>query len=224
MDILNNAWVIGIGGGILSGLIVTVITRYLFSKKDNSEYMQKVSSVNREIIYALRPGISEGHIPDESVLLALANSTARKYRVSKSDIYQPKQIAEELIKEIMDSSFISTETKKSYCQTLAHLVSEALPESDAMISEVEKRVAENEFREKLSERMSAILGLTAAMITMLVVFQRFVSGSDISTPLKEVFDLIVPTMAVLFATLVAMASMLATVRLKQLKKRRSEAT
>lgn len=59
MDILNNAWVVGIGGGILSGLIVTVITRYLFSKKENSEYMQKVSSVNREIIYALRPGISE---------------------------------------------------------------------------------------------------------------------------------------------------------------------
>ena len=41
------ARVVGIGGGLL----VTIITRYLFSKRDNSEYMQKVSTVNREIIY-----------------------------------------------------------------------------------------------------------------------------------------------------------------------------
>ena len=106
MDIFNNSWVIGIGGGILSGLIVTLITRYLFSKKDNKEYAQKVSTVNREVVYALRPGISEGHIPDNEVLASLINATARRYKVERGDVYQAKQIAEELIKDIMDSSFI----------------------------------------------------------------------------------------------------------------------
>ena len=68
MDIFNNSWVIGIGGGILSGFIVTLITRYLFSKKDNKEYVQKVATVDSEVVYALRPRISEGHIPDNEVL------------------------------------------------------------------------------------------------------------------------------------------------------------
>ena len=106
MEVFNNAWVIGIGGGILSGLIVTLITRYIFSKKDNKEYAQKISTVNREVIYALRPGISEGHIPDNEVLSSLVNATARKYKVERSDAYQAKQIAEELIKEIPKEAMI----------------------------------------------------------------------------------------------------------------------
>lgn len=32
MDILNNPWVTGIGGGIISSLIVFFVTKYLFSK------------------------------------------------------------------------------------------------------------------------------------------------------------------------------------------------
>ena len=163
MEVFNNAWVVGIGGGILSGLFVTIITRYLFSKKDNSEYMQKIVTVNREIVYALRPGISEGHIPDESVLSALANSTARKYKVERNEIFQSKQIAEELIKEIMDSSFISSDTKKKYCETLAHLVKESLPKNDALASVAEKKAVESDYR--LSQRMSMVLGMTAALIT-----------------------------------------------------------
>jgi|SRR5690554_169795 len=220
MEVFTNTWVVGIGGGILSGLIVTVITRYLFSKKDNSEYMQKVSTVNREILYALRPGISEGHIPDEAILSALANSTARKYRVERNDIYQPKQIAEELIKEIMDSSFISSDTKNSYCETLSHLIKESPPEKDDLALKAEVKSAESDYRQRLNERMSMVLGLTAAMITMLVSFQSFVGKSAINTPLKEVFDLIVPTMTILTATLVAMATMLMTVRLRRLKEDR----
>ncbi|WP_339618177.1 hypothetical protein [uncultured Gilvimarinus sp.] len=113
MDILNNAWVVGIGGGLLSGLLVTLITRYIFSKKDDKEYVQKLATVNKEVVYALRPGISEGHIPDEEVLSSLINATARKYKVARDDVFRPKQIAEELIKEILDSSFISSETKKT---------------------------------------------------------------------------------------------------------------
>ena len=71
MDILNNAWVVGIGGGLLSCLLVTLVTRYIFSKKDDKEYVQKLATVNKEVVYALRPGISEGHIPDEEVLSSL---------------------------------------------------------------------------------------------------------------------------------------------------------
>lgn len=101
MEIFNNAWMVDIGAGILSGLFVTIDTRYLFSKGGNSEYMQKVATGNREILYVFRPGVSEDHIPENSVLSALANSSARKYKVERADIFQSNQIAEELIPPTM---------------------------------------------------------------------------------------------------------------------------
>ena len=63
MVFFSNPWVIGIGGGVLSGLLVTLITRYLFSKRERREYLQKVATANNEIIYTIRPAIAEKTIP-----------------------------------------------------------------------------------------------------------------------------------------------------------------
>lgn len=50
-NILNNAWVTGIGGGIISSLIVFFVTRYFFSKREKREYLQKIETANNEILY-----------------------------------------------------------------------------------------------------------------------------------------------------------------------------
>lgn len=222
MEIFNNPWVVGIGGGILSGLIVTLITRYLFSKKDNSEYAQKVETVNREVVYALRPGISEGHIPDSEVLTSLINATARKYKVERNDVFQAKQIAEELIKEIMDSSFISSETKKSYCETLAHLVSSQHEFTPDALIEIERKSLESEYRRRQTERMSSVLGLTAAMGTMMVVLTRFMDKPEVASPLKGLLDITLPTITILASVMVATAAMLTSVRLKNSRKNKTD--
>lgn len=218
MEILNNGWVIGIGGGVLSGLLVTFITRYIFSKKDDKEYIQKLATVNKEVVYALRPGISEGHIPDEEVLSSLINATARKYKVSRDDVFRPKQIAEELIKEIMDSSFISSETKKSYCETLAHLIigKDALVEPNVQKSatDIERKVSESDYRARLVARMSAILGLTAAMGTMFVTV--FKDIGDRSGGVQKIFDLVVPSFTVILATMLTMMVMVIAMKIKRL--------
>lgn len=217
MDIFNNSWVIGIGGGILSGLIVTLITRYLFSKKDNKEYSQKVDAVNKEVVYALRPGISEGHIPDMEVLHSLINATARKYKVNKKDTYQAKQIAEELIKEIMDSSFISSDTKKSYCETLAHLVNEEKTIDAPLVEANELKAVESDYRRKQTESMSVVLGLTAAFGTMIVSITKYVDSDKVSSPLKSIFDVTLPTFVVLLAVMVTTLAMVLSVRLGKLR-------
>ena len=89
MEWLNNPWVISILGGIL----VFFISRILLSRKDRGEYGQKLQSANREVIYALRPGIAEGHVPDLRTVQFLINATARKYAVDESDLYDPTQIS-----------------------------------------------------------------------------------------------------------------------------------
>ena len=201
---------------MLSGLIVTGISRFVFSRRDDREYAQKVASVNREVTYALRPGISEGHMPNEEVLASLINATARKYRVNRSDVFRPKQIAEELIKEILDSSFISSSTKHDYCETLAHLVSDKPETNETQELVTERRLAESEYRARLMSAMSSILGLTAAMATMAMVFTRMLDGMPIG-PLGSIFDVILPTGIVLMATMVAMLAMIGTKRLREIK-------
>jgi len=91
MEWLNNPWVVGIGGSVLGGLLVTVVSRALLSRRDRREYVQRLLSANREVIYAIRPGISEEHIADRRVVELLISATARKYTVDKADLQDPTQ-------------------------------------------------------------------------------------------------------------------------------------
>lgn len=48
-NLLNNEWIIGIFGGILSGLIVTFISKYLFSDNDKKEYVPKIETITPSV-------------------------------------------------------------------------------------------------------------------------------------------------------------------------------
>ena len=100
IDWFNNTWVVGILGGIFSGLIVNYVSRLFLSKKENSEYLQKIFSANREVIYSIRPGISEGVIPKPETVEALIIATARKYSVNREDVFGPSEITQELTNEV----------------------------------------------------------------------------------------------------------------------------
>lgn len=212
MNFLENPWFVGIVGGILSGIAATWLSRLLFSKRDNREYAQKVATVNREIIYSVRPGISEGNIPGAEVLNALVASTCRKYAVAVSDAFTVDQISEELVKEVMDSSFISSATKQDYCAKLLAMrasppqsLEEKLPVENKKVS-VES--IEN-LRSKMLAQMSAITGVMVATLTLfLTVFKdRFdfpLSGpiKELSLPLVVLAASAVAMMAVLLSTMV----------------------
>ncbi|MGF1845346.1 hypothetical protein L4C39_19570 [Vibrio clamense] len=193
-EILNNSWIIGIGTGVFSGVIATFITRKIFSKGDEREIAQKIESANREVLYALRPDISEGYTPNSKVLDALINSTARKYKLEAKRLYNQKAVAEELIKEIMDSSFISAETKKSYCESLNQLI----PDEDINVSEVEEQknnekfVAKVEYREKMIMMFSVTIGLFTAFATLLSTLK----SSSTGTIFSKVFYSLMPTFLV----------------------------
>jgi hypothetical protein len=176
-DWMNNAWVVGIAGGILSGLIVNYLSRLLLSKKENREYLQKVASANRELILLIRPGIPEDFVPDVSVLESLVAATARKYTVDRQDIFRPKQIAEELMKEVMDSSFISSKIKKEYCERLSCLM--LLPQEAENKSKKEITILSTdrpeepllaEYRQRLVATVSMMIATLAALMTSFAVF------------------------------------------------------
>ncbi|MDE1269794.1 hypothetical protein, partial [Vibrio aestuarianus] len=214
LDFLSNEWVVGIGGGILSGLIVALITRYIFSKRDNREYYQKLDMVNKEVLYALRPGIPEGSMPTETVLKSLIMATSRKYKVNSVDVFQPKQIAEELIKEIMDSSFISSEAKQEYCSILSHLVVEIEPEID--ITDAETKMLDKHYQIKQNQQMSVVLGLfTGAMSVALTIMSMYTKVEESSSLIMKLYMSTFPMLMAAGTALVSIAGIFAYLRLKR---------
>ena len=187
---LNNPWTIGIGGGVLSGLFVTLITRYLFSRRENREYLQKIITANHEILYAIRPGISEGIIPSQDVIDALIAATAQKYGVDVRDLYNSSEISDVLIKEVMDSSFLSAAAKSEFCERLAQLKPKVSPKKIiSEPSELPKRISEiSDYRRKMVTMMSMMLGLVAGLMTVIVSL----------TDLKNL-DILLPTLLTILA-------------------------
>jgi hypothetical protein len=190
-DWLNNTWVVGILGGILSGFIVNYLSRLFLSKRENREYLQKVFSANREVIYSIRPGISEGVIPKPETVEALIIATARKYAVSRSDVFGPSEIVQELTKEVMDSSFISSQVKQEYCESLLAIVpkldTEAPPPEQP--SPIELRIASQERRERTVERMSLVMGVFTGLMSGVFALLTLTKGNPIFSRLSEKLEL-----------------------------------
>ena len=100
------------------------------------------------------------------MLKSLVNATARRYGVDAGDLYTPPQIAEELVKEVMDSSFISSAQKNEYCGRLAELGATAKKDATPPAKEPQPR-AIAEYRERLTSSVSMLLGLLTATMTVM---------------------------------------------------------
>ncbi|MGB6192663.1 MAG: hypothetical protein WBF42_09360, partial [Terracidiphilus sp.] len=171
---LSNPWVVGLGTGVLSGLFVT----WVLSRRKDREYLQRVAIANREVVYAIRIGIPEGVIPPAEVVAALVHSTARRYDVAAGDLYTHVQIAEELIKEVMDSTFLSAARKAEYCTAIAPLSirQQVVPVARIVGADLDDPLEYRKKRIQELDRTAIIIaGVLTASITTLIsvlVFAR----------------------------------------------------
>jgi hypothetical protein len=168
-ELLTNFWVVGIVGGILSGLSVAWITRIIFSKKDNKEYLRKVLQANKDVIFSVRATISDGDIPSREIISALISSNSIKYGIEVTNMFTIEQICDDLIKEVMDSSFISSKIKNEYCEKLITLKNQkvtdlkGIPEEDDFQNKNVRSALE--YRQQLITNMAMILGIMAALMS-----------------------------------------------------------
>jgi len=91
---LDNAWVVG----IVSGIIVFLITNWLFSGQSKRELGRRIALANREVVLAVRQGIPEDTVPTPEVLDALTKATARKHALRSEELYGAAEVAQDLIK------------------------------------------------------------------------------------------------------------------------------
>jgi hypothetical protein len=174
MGWLNNVWVVGIGTGILSGLVTYWLLNLIQVKKKDREYRQQMASANREVIYSIRAGIPENSLPTRAVIEALIHSTARRYEVQAVELYQPFEIVEELVKEVMDSSFVSSTKKVEYCAVLIPLgkdvpmLDTVRPDSrEAIILETRNEMLQEKIRKtsRIESLTTIMIGLITALAT-----------------------------------------------------------
>jgi hypothetical protein len=213
MEIFNNPWIVGIGGGILSGLIVAYISRLIFSRRDNREYAQKISQANHEVLYAVRPGISEAVIPTNGVLKSLIEATARKYSVDVSDMHDLNDVSSELIKEVMDSSFISAAAKQEFCEKLTAIKEEeVVPEKAEFEREYDISAR---YRKQLVAMLSGMVGVLTGLAGVMITLEK----TTIFEPKKIAFMAIPALVAILISFAVVVARELQKMRLKSFKVR-----
>jgi hypothetical protein len=130
-------------------------------------------------------------------MTTLLNATARRYGVEASDLYTPTQIAEELVKEVMDSSFISSPQKGEYCSRLADLGVTAQKETSEPAKEPQPQ-AIAEYRQRLTSSVSMLLGLLTGSMTVMFSLLELVrsrkSNLDSVADLKNL-EFFIPVLA-----------------------------
>lgn len=172
MDILNNPWVTGIGGGIISSLIVFFVTKYLFNKKENKEYQQKIKTANNEILYSIRPLVIEKKLPNEDIISAIKISIAKKYGIKQDDLYTEFSLYNDLVMEIMENSFLSSEQKLEFCELLKQMINKQNIQEKIEVVYIQEK---NSTSSKYSSMLLALSSFTMVLITTLYITKEIKS-------------------------------------------------
>lgn len=169
LNFLENPWVVGICGGIISGIIVYFFTELLCKRKGNANYLERVNRANLDLIHILKPYVVEKGLPSEEVIDAILLSTSRKHEVKCDDMYSVRIICEELIREIIEDTYIPSDKKQEYSQQLSEYLhrmnSEQSKASHTSDMEREMRAQRNAENASFYRKASTILSCTLAVFS-----------------------------------------------------------
>lgn len=171
LQFLQNPWIVGIGGGIISGIIVFFVSNWIMDKKSNSEYVGQIQAANTEVVNMLKPYIVDNGLPEKDVLDAIVASVSRKYKVKNDDLYSIKIFCEELIREIIGNVYVSNDKKAEYSKQLSDYInnidtSNNINESLNKSTEISER---SDYKQRLSKQYSILLSITTTMMTFSVL-------------------------------------------------------
>jgi hypothetical protein len=170
MGIFHNTWFIGIATGIISGLAVFFITKYIMDKKENTAHIRQIEIANQELIATLKPYIADKGLPDIEIFNSLIASIARKYKMQAYEMYSVNMYCEELIREIISDIYVSNDKKEEYTRSLSdyiHKIVEKkkdIEEKELFLHSIEMK----QYRSKVNRNTSVLLSLTAALFSLII--------------------------------------------------------
>lgn len=210
MEWLNNQWLIGIGTSIISGFLVFFFTRKFFTEKQKKEYEQKIKTANNEILYSVRPLIVEKTKPTLRVLKSVLISTARKYGVELTDIYNRETLCDDLTNEIMSNSFLSSEQKLELTAMISEFKEEGVQKSEPNVVTIYKDTKSN-----TSTTMAFTLSIMTAMFALtFTIFSAFSDSKELFSA-SEKFPIYI--LILLAALLIPLTALMMTTLLKYVR-------
>ena len=225
MEIFQNVWFVGISTGIISGVLVFFLTKWIMDKRGKVEYFKQVNSANRSVIEALKPYIADKGLPDIKIFEALIASTARAFCIDGKDMFSVRIYCEELIREIISDVYVSNEKKQEYTYSLAEYKkniedtgTEARDGNNTILYE-----SSGIYGEKVRKQMSIYMAVLTAGLGMICSF--FVAFGNESRekvsfwyPFDENPILWIPILLLLLVLLILMLVMTFEILLKILKR------
>jgi len=174
----NNPWVVGIGLAIFSlflSILARMLSRRIFSRKDKEQYRLNIRAANQEIIHTLRLSIAESSIPPRKIVESLIRATGQSHGVKHEDIMTLTEFGDSLIKDVMDSNFISYQQKIKYSEEILEF-SKTPPSSEAVTMYANTTYLAN-YEKRVTDRSINLIGVTTAVLGLIAAVAATVALS-----------------------------------------------
>lgn len=191
-DFMQNAWVIGIAGGTISGIIVYYITVYVLDRKKKNDHKRNITYANNAVLDILRPYIANSGLPDRKELEAIINSVSRQYCIKHDEMNSMTIFYEDLVLEFIGNLYIPDEMKKKNIKKLLENIDTLRNETAVQSEQSQVQVAKG----KTVQIIGILVGALSAIISIL-------AGVIASSSGKGSFNLIVGTISA-FAVVITM--------------------
>lgn len=151
-----------------------MITKWIFQRKDKSKYLEQINAANIEIIRTLKPYIAEKGLPEKEIIDAIILLIARKYKVNSEEMFSIRIICEELIREIVENVYVSSDRKQEYSRQLKQYLHDLNVQQDRSLlaTDIEKELknikqAERiDYKKRLTSTLSLMISLLVTVFTM----------------------------------------------------------
>ncbi|MGE1163211.1 hypothetical protein ACQJ0Y_07880 [Peribacillus simplex] len=143
-ELLKELFGVSFAQNLFTGLIIFFIGNIFTKIKAKKDYIIALKQANSKVFYMLRRLISEQELPNKEILLAMHNSIARDLKVMPEDMDSYDVISENLVKEIMDTDFLSHDEKLKY-SSKALTIKQQIKEH-SILNSVEKQETEKGVR------------------------------------------------------------------------------
>lgn len=208
-NFFSNQWVINIGTGLIVYIVTTIISRIIINKAANKQKQQQIENANSEIIRILKPYVVERNILNKMIINSITESVARKYNLSIDEVLNVRAICEELIREILESSYVDNEKKSEYVVYLNDIIAD-FKSIDEYIQSIEQLSTKQNKLRNYSKLYSLISFSMISIVLLISILVTLFSEED----LKFIFSNSEPvqiTVLILIAELGTMLSVMTVI-------------
>lgn len=227
MNFFENAWFVGISTGIISGVLVFFLTKWIMDKRGKVEYFKQVHNADQNVINALKPYIADNGLPEIEVFEALISSVARLFYIDRSDMFSIGTYCEELIREIISDVYVSNDKKQEYTNSLAEYKRNLEKSKEKAGDIVGISSLSSNYGEKMRRSISVYLSVCMAVLGMLSSFSVVFGNENMETksfwyPLDTTPIIWIPVLILMLVALIMLSIMTLEIVLKRIKRYKRE--